>query len=84
MVATDRQDAALFNGSIDIQNVIGRPAANIDDQCAKIFLVLRDHNLGGGERAKDHVFNIEGQFFDAADGVLDAIAHPMYNVKIGL
>src|SRR4051794_765316 len=38
VIAPPRQDTALFHGAIDIKNVIGRPASDIDDERAEAFL----------------------------------------------
>ena len=84
MIAADGEHAALFHRAIDIQNVIGRAAADIDDERAQIFLMLREHDLRGSERVEDHVFDIERQFFHATNRVLNARAHAVNDVKIGL
>ena len=83
MIAADGEDAALFHRAIDIKNVIGRAAANIDHERAEIFLVLGEHNLRGSQRAEDDVFDFERQFLDAPDRVLNAGAHAVDDVKIG-
>src|SRR6202011_2923568 len=69
--------------SIDIENIIGGAAADIDDERAQIFLVLCEHDLRGSKRAEDHVLNVERQFFDAPNRVLDACAHAVDDVKVG-
>ncbi len=84
MIAADGEHAALFHRSVDIKNVIGRAAAHIDDQSTEIFLVLGEHDLSGGERAEDDIFHFERQLFHASDGVLDASADAVNDVKISL
>ena len=84
VIAADREDAALFHRAIDIQNVIGRAAADIDDERAEIFLMLREHDLRGSERGENDVFHFERQFFHAANRVLNPRAHAVDDVKIRL
>ena len=60
MIAADRNRAALFHRAVDIKNVISRAATDIDHERAKIFLMLRQRDLGGRERAEDNVFDFEG------------------------
>ena len=74
----------MFHRAVDIQNVIGRPAADIDDERAEIFLVLREHDLRGSKRIEDDVLHFERQLFHATDRVLDAGAHSVDDVKIRL
>ena len=84
MIAPDGQDAALFHRAVDIENVIAGPAADIDDERAEIFLVLRQHHLRRSERGKDNVFHLERQLLHATDRVLNPRPHPMDNVEIRL
>ena len=84
VIAADREDAALFHRAVDIENVIGRPAADIDDERAEIFLMLREDDLRGSERGEDDVLDFERQFFHATDRVLDPRAHAVDDVKIRL
>ena len=84
VIAADAEDAALFHRAIDVENVIGRAAADVDDERAEIFLMLGEHDLRGRERGEDDVFHFERQFLHAADRVLDPRAHAMDDVKIRL
>ena len=83
MIAADGENAALFHRSIDIKNVIGRSAANINNERAQVFLMLGKHDLSRSKRAEDHVLDIERQFLHAPDGVLNTGAHSVNDVKIG-
>src|SRR6266702_4779087 len=51
---------------------------------AKIFLMLREHNLGRSKPAKNNILDVQRQFFDTADGILNPGTHAMDDVKIGL
>ena len=84
MVAADREDAALFHRAVDIENVIGRAAADIDHERAEIFLVLREDDLGRGEGREDDILDVERQFLHATDRVLDPVPHAVDDVEIGL
>ena len=84
VIAADREHAALFHRAVDIENVIGRAAADIDDERAEIFLMLGEDDLGGRERGEDHILHIQRQFFHATDRVLDPRSHAVDDVKIGL
>src|SRR5438105_5975426 len=84
VIAADCQDAALFHRAVDIKNVIGRAAADIDYERAKIFLMLRQHDLRGSERAKNDVLDFERKFFHAPNRVLNPVSHAVNDVKIGL
>ena len=84
VIAADREDAALFHRAVDIENVIGRPAADIDDERAEILLMLGEDDLGGSEGGEDDVLDIERQFLHAADRVLNPRAHAVDDVEIGL
>src|SRR5216117_3224855 len=51
---------------------------------AKIFLMLREHNLGRSKPAKNNILHVQRQFFDTADGILNPGTHAIDDVKIGL
>src|SRR6266699_2984183 len=55
VVAADGKATALFHCAIGVQDVIGRPAAHIDDQRAKILLMLSERHLRRSEPAKNNV-----------------------------
>jgi len=59
MISADRENAALFHRAIDVKNVIGRAAADIDDESAQAFLMLSEHDLRGSERRENNVFHIQ-------------------------
>src|ERR1700751_401739 len=82
MIAADPERSALFNGSIDVKNVVGRAAADVDHERSEIFLMLSQHDLSGRESTENHVFDVERQFLDAADGVLNPRPHPVDDVKV--
>ena len=84
VIAADCEHAALLYRPVDIKHVIGRPAANIDDERAQIFLMLGKDDLGRRERREDDVFHIKGQFLDAADRVLNARSNAVDDVEISL
>ena len=84
VIAADRESAALFYRAVDIKDVIGCAAADIDDKRAEIFLVLREHNLSGCEGAEDDVLHFERQFFNAPNCVLNSRPHTVNNVEVGL
>ena len=84
VIAADCEHAALFHRAVDIEHVIGRPAADIDDERAEIFLMLGEDDLRGGERREDDILHIERQFFDASDRVLNPRSHAVDDVEIGL
>ena len=84
VIAADSETTALLHRAVDIQNVIGRSATDIDDERTKILLVLCEDDLRGSERIEDDVFHFERQFLHATDRVLNARAHSMDDVKIRL
>ena len=73
----------MFHRAVDVKNVIGRAAADIDDERAEILLVLREHHLRGSERAENDVLDFERQLFHASDRVLNPRAHAVDDMKIG-
>ena len=84
MIAADAENAALFDRAIHVQNVVRRSAADVDHERTKIFLMLREHDLRGGERGENHVLDFERQLFHATDRVLNPRAHAVDDVKIRL
>ena len=46
--------------------------------------MLGEHDLRGSEPAKHNVFDVQRQFFHAANRILDPCAHAVDNVKISL
>ncbi len=82
VIAADREHAALFHRTIDIQNEIGRAAADIDHERAEIFLLLRQHHLRGRERGENNVLHIKRQFFYASNRVLNPRPDTVDDVKI--
>src|SRR5207247_11094657 len=82
VIAADRDGAALFYCAVDIKNVIGGAAPDVDYECAEIFLVLGEHHLGGSERAENHVLDFKWQFFDAANRILYARPTAVNDMKI--
>src|SRR5436190_3330164 len=84
VVAAYSKDAALFNGTVHIQNVVRRAAPNVDHERAEILLLLRQHNLRGRERGEDDVLHFQRQFLHAANCVLNAGPHSVDDVKIRL
>ena len=83
MVTADGKATALFHCAIGVQDVIGRPAAHIDDQRAKILLMLSEHHLRRSEPAKNNVLHVQRKLFHAANGILNACAHAVDDMKIG-
>ena len=82
VIAPHTEDAALLDRAIYIQNVIRRPTPDIDDERAEVFLMLGEHDLGGGERGENDVLHFEGQFLHATDRVLNARPHTVDDVEI--
>ncbi len=62
MVATHGQATALSHRALGEQHIVSRSAADINHERAKVFLVLREHDLCRSKAAKDHVFHIQRQF----------------------
>ena len=76
--------AALPHRAIDIHEVIGGAAADIDGKRPEILLVLVQHHLRGGERIEDDILDLERDLLHAADGVFHPRADAVDDVKIGL
>src|SRR5947199_23524 len=83
-ILLDSEHAALLYCAVDVENVIGRSAANIDHQRAQIFLMLGEHDLSGRQGTEDNVLHFKRQLFDAADGVLNPGSDAVDNVEISL
>src|SRR6266567_4008422 len=83
MVAADRHATALLHCAVSIQNIVGCPAAHIDHQCPEIFLMLSEDYLRRSEPAEHDILDVERQLFHAPDGVLNARAHTVDDMKIG-
>src|SRR5215212_464408 len=83
MVAAHGQDSTLFDRSVDIQNVVARPATDIDDQRAEILLMLSEDHLGGGERGENHILHFKRQLLDATNRVLNPGANAMDDMEVG-
>jgi len=84
VVAADREHATLFHGAVDVEHVVGRAAADIDYEGAKVLLVLGENDLGRRKWREDDILDIERQLLHATDRVLNAIAHAVNDVEIGL
>ena len=82
MIAANCEHATLFHRAVNIENVVGRAATDIDDESAQTFLMRSEHYLRGSERGENDILYFERQLFHAADRVLDSRPHPVNNMKI--
>src|SRR5207249_9337430 len=66
VVAAQSHATALFHRTVGVQDVISRPAAHIDHQRAKIFLMLGEHDLRGSKpaenRSEEHTSELQSRF----------------------
>src|SRR5204862_6347931 len=83
VIPADRETTALFHRAVDVQNVIGRAATDVDDERAEIFLMLSQYDLRGSERAEDHIFYFERELLDPADRDLNPRPHAVDDVEVG-
>ena len=59
MVAADRDTAALLHRAVRVQDIVCRPAADIDRQRPEIFLMLREDHLGRSKAAENDILDVE-------------------------
>ena len=72
VVAADRDDARVGDAAVDVEEDVGRAAADVDDRDADLALVVGEDGLGARERLEDDVGDDEAAALGAADDVLDA------------
>ena len=84
VVASHRQDAAMTDSAVDVDQVVGGAAADIDHKGTVVFLVLVEDDLGAGQRTQHDVLDPQFQGLDAAHRVVDPCFDPVDDVKIGV
>ena len=62
----------MGDAAVDVEEEVGRAAADVDDGDADLLLVLGEHRLGAGERLEHDVGDVEVAALGAADDVLHA------------
>ena len=55
VVAADRDDAGVGDAAVDVEEQVGRAAADVDDRDADLLLVFGEDGLGAGERLEHDV-----------------------------
>ena len=83
MVAADGDHTALANGPVFINNVVGYPAADINNNNAGCFFLVIQDGVSGRHGVDHYVFHVDSNFADAADGALDPVYDAVNDVIIG-
>src|ERR1017187_631645 len=82
MVAANGEDSGMFDDAADIDNVIGRAAADVNDERAEFLLLVREERERGGKAVEDDFVHLNLKPLDDADGVLEAVRIAVDNVDI--
>ena len=82
MVAADREHAGVLDDAVGIDDVIGRAAADVNDQRAEFLLLVRQQRERRGEAVEDDFVHLQLQAFDRADGILQAVGVAVDDVHI--
>ena len=82
MVAADRQHAGVLDDAVGIDDVIGRAAADVNDQRAEFLLLVGQQRERRGEAVEDDFVHLQLQAFDEADGVLQAVGVAVDDVNV--
>ncbi len=83
VVAAQPQAAALGDGAVSVEDVVGGTAADVDEQGSLFLGLAVEDDHGGGDRGEDNLFDFQGDFLDAADGILNAAADAVDDVVVG-
>ena len=66
----------MGDAAVDVEEQVGRAAADVDDRDADLLLVLGEHGLGARERLEHHVGDGQPAALGAAHDVLHAASSP--------
>ncbi len=84
MVAADRQHAGVLDDAVGIDDVFGRPAADVDDQRAEFLLLVRQQRERRGQAVEHDVVHLQLQPLDGANRVLQPVQVAMHDVHVHL
>ena len=82
MVAANRQNAGVPDDAVGINDVIGRAAADVNDQRAEFLLFVGQQRERRGEAVENNFVHFQLQTFDEADGVLEAVRVAVNDVDV--
>ena len=82
VVAAHRQHAGMPDDAARIHDVIGRAAANVNDQRAQFLLLARQQRQRRGEAVEDDFVHLQLQPFHEPDGVLQAVGVAVDDVNV--
>ena len=84
MITADRQNAAVTNSPVVVDQVIGGASPDVDDKNPQIFLVLGHDHLSASKRTQDDILDLEVQLLDTAEVIGDPGLDPVDDMKVGL
>src|ERR1039458_7410997 len=72
----------MLDDAADIDDVIGRAAADVNDESAEFLLFVREERERRGEAIEDNFVHLNLKALDDADGVLEAVRVAVDDVDI--
>ncbi len=73
MIAANRQHPGVLDDPVGIDDVVGRSAADVDDQRAEFLLLVRQQSKRGGQAVEHDVIHLQLQPLDGANRILQPV-----------
>ena len=84
VVASDGQNAGVFDDAVGIDDVFGRAAADVHDQGAEFLLFVGQQGKGRGQAVEDNIVHFELEALDGANGILEPVQAAVDDMDIHL
>ena len=83
MIAPDGDHPTVLNGAVPVHNVVGRPAANVDDNRPQLLMFRSEHCQRRRQTADGDIGDVERDLFDATNRILQPRFHAVDHMDVG-